>query len=150
MKVLFSLLPCLSSAFLPGATTYRDTHAVQEVGTETKTHRLTTIAEGIIAAVLLSVAPVANAADVANGELIFKQNCVSCHKNGVNVIAKQRPLQKEALEKFLRMEGPDDIVFFVKNSDLHRGALAFASRMTGEDYKDVSAYVYDQAMEDKW
>jgi cytochrome c6 len=86
------------------------------------------------------------------GQAIFQSTCAACHKGGSNVIAKERTLTKEALTKFLGpLEGgPEDISTFVQNSNVHRGALVFSGRLTAEDYSNVAAYVYDQAMENKW
>ena len=33
---------------------------------------------------------------------------------------------------------------------MHCGALAFSARLNDADYDNVSAYIYDQAMLDKW
>jgi cytochrome c6 len=84
------------------------------------------------------------------GERMFQANCSSCHAGGKNAIAKTRTLEKEALEKFLFLKSEEDISDFVKNSDVHRGALVFAGRMSDEEYKDVARFVFDQAMEGKW
>lgn len=69
---------------------------------------------------------------------------------GKNAIAKVRNLQQEALEKFIHMENADSISDFVKDSNLHRGALAFSGRMSEADYNDVAAFVYKQATENAW
>ena len=92
----------------------------------------------------------ATAADGIKGEALFRANCSSCHKGGSNAIAKERTLNKEALEKFLGLESKDDISNFVRNSNVHRGALVFSGRMTADDYDDVAAYIYSQAVDGKW
>lgn len=93
----------------------------------------------------------ANAAELTKGQAIFDNTCAGCHKGGTNIIAKERTLTEEALKKFLgSVESPDDISNFVRNSSVHRGALVFSGRLTEEDYANVAAYVYDQAMEKKW
>lgn len=89
--------------------------------------------------------------NVSHGEELFRQFCSSCHVGGTNAISKERNLQKEALEKFIGLtEEEDSIVKFVKNSNIHRGALAFTGRLSDQDFKDVARYVYVQAMESKW
>ena len=89
--------------------------------------------------------------DVSHGEELFRQFCTSCHVGGTNAISRERNLQKEALEKFVGLtEEEDSIVKFVKNSNIHRGALAFTGRLSDQDFKDVARYVYIQAMESKW
>jgi len=105
----------------------------------------------VAAATILSTAPLAaNAADVAKGEAVFQTTCIVCHKGGTNAIAKERTLEKDALEKFIGLESEANISSFVKDSNVHRGALAFSARLSDEDYKDVAAFVYNQAMENKW
>lgn len=89
--------------------------------------------------------------DVTHGEELFRQFCASCHPGGTNVIARERDLHKEALEKIIGLaEEEDGIIKFVKNSNIHRGALAFTGRLSDQDFKDVGRYVYIQAMEKEW
>ena len=90
--------------------------------------------------------------DVTHGEVIFQQNCLTCHSGGKNMIVKQKTLQKGALEEFIGLKEGDAsrISDFVKSSDVHRGALAFSGRLSDQDFEDVASYVYKQAMEDKW
>ena len=103
------------------------------------------------AATILATVPfAANAADISKGKVVFEQTCSSCHKGGGNAIAKQRTLTQDALEKYLGVEGEKDITRFVKDSNVHCGALAFSARLNDADYDNVSAYIYDQAMLDKW
>lgn len=89
---------------------------------------------------------------VEKGQVIFDSTCAACHKGGGNVVAKERTLTQEALTKFLGPleNGSEDISTFVQNSSVHRGALVFSGRLTEEDYSNVAAYIYDQAMENKW
>lgn len=86
----------------------------------------------------------------SRGQRIFEQSCSTCHVGGQNAIAKKRTLEKEALVKFIFMEDETDISTFVRNSDVHRGALAFSGRLTDEDYNDIAKFVFEQAMNDKW
>ena len=88
--------------------------------------------------------------DLARGEFLFQQTCSSCHPQGNNVIVKERNLKKEALKKFIFLEDENTIVNFVKDNNFHRGALAFAGKLSKQDFADVASFVYDQAMEDKW
>lgn len=88
---------------------------------------------------------------LSHGETLFQQTCSSCHPGGANVISKERNLQKEALDKFIGLSQEENgIMNFVKDSNFHRGALAFTGRLSNQDFKDVASYVYKQAMEDKW
>lgn len=88
--------------------------------------------------------------DMAKGEALFQQTCSSCHPGGTNVISKERNLQKEALEQFIGLKDEESIANFVKNSNVHRGALAFTDKLSDEDFKDIASFVYNQAIEDKW
>ncbi len=88
---------------------------------------------------------------LSHGETLFQQTCSSCHPGGANVMSKERNLQKEALDKFIGLTQEENgIMNFVKDSNFHRGALAFTGRLSDQDFKDVASYVYKQAMEDKW
>lgn len=88
--------------------------------------------------------------NLSHGETIFQQTCSSCHAGGSNVIAKEKTLYQDALIKFLAVENEEGISNFVKDSNIHRGALAFSGKLSEQDYEDVAAFVYKQAMEDKW
>lgn len=88
--------------------------------------------------------------DVSQGIHIFQKTCASCHVGGNNAIAKERTLRKDALESFIGLENEKSISSFIQESRLHRGALAFRGKLTDKDIADVSAYVYQQAVEEKW
>ena len=105
-----------------------------------------TIASFFFSTTSASAVPV----DLTRGEILFQQNCITCHMGGKNAIAKVRNLQQEALEKFIHMENANSISDFVKDRNLHRGALVFSGRMSEADYNDVAAFVYKQAMENAW
>lgn len=93
----------------------------------------------------------ANAADVATGQKIFEQSCISCHAGGNNAIAKQRTLKQEALNEYLlNPQSGSDIAKFIKDSNVHRGALAFSAKLDENAYENVGQYVFTQAMENKW
>ena len=89
--------------------------------------------------------------DISHGQEIFRHFCSSCHAGGTNAISRERDLHKEALEKFIGLsEEEDSIIAFVKNSNVHRGALAFTGRLSDQDLKDVCRFVYIQSIENKW
>jgi cytochrome c6 len=93
----------------------------------------------------------ANAADVATGQKIFEQSCISCHAGGNNAIAKQRTLKQEALNEYLlNPQSGSDIAKFIKDSNVHRGALAFSAKLDENAYENVGQYVFTQAIENKW
>jgi len=107
------------------------------------------------AATILTTVPFsANAADISQGKVVFEQSCAGCHKGGGNAMAKEKTLTQDAIQNFLGYDGETasetDISRFVKDSNVHRGALAFSARLTDADYANVAAYIYDQAMLDKW
>ena len=82
------------------------------------------------------------AADVSNGAKIFSANCAACHAGGRNVIAADKTLKKEALEKYA-MNSLDAVVHQVVNG---KNAMpAFKGRLTTEQIEDVATYVLGQA-----
>ena len=88
--------------------------------------------------------------DVSQGLHIFQKSCASCHIGGSNAISKERNLRKNSLEKFIGLEDEKSISSFIQESRLHRGALAFRGKLNDKDIADVSAFVYQQAVEEKW
>ncbi len=48
----------------------------------------------------LAVKPVAIAASHEEGAKLFKQNCAACHIGGGNLVAANKTLKKDALEKY--------------------------------------------------
>ena len=106
------------------------------------------------AATILATVPfAANAADISKGKVVFESSCASCHKGGGNTVANEKTLTQDAMKQFIGHEGETagekDIAKFTKNSNVHRGAMAF-SGLSDADYANVSAYIYDQSMLDKW
>eukprot|EP00978_Attheya_sp_CCMP212_P048406 scaffold516555_cov55-Attheya_sp.AAC.1 len=102
----------------------------------------------------ISSAGVASAQDVVvrnieKGSKLFDTNCAACHVNGENVIAKDKTLKKDALQKYFASD-PVGIQEFVQNGLLHRGTFMFGGKLSDSDFTDVTAYVLDQATSDKW
>lgn len=97
----------------------------------------------------MAIAPMANAADLDNGALVFAGNCAACHAGGNNVIQTEKTLRKDALTAYLAGGlKPESIVTQVTNG---KNAMpAFGGRLDDEEIQDVAAYVYDQATGDKW
>lgn len=139
------------SSFHPLATFTKNPHSTFDTSTFTRT-TTTYPRQQEHQQVNLALLP----PNLSQGETIFQQTCSSCHVGGSNVIAKERSLQREALETFLGLNFVDqlnessNIANFVKDSNFHRGAMAFTGRLSDEDLKDVAAFVYIQAMENKW
>jgi len=102
------------------------------------------------AATILATAPsAANAANIGKGKVVFEQSCASCHKGGGNPTEKDLTLSRLALEKYLGNEGElaseKVITKFLKNGDgVHDLKLKDA------DNANVAAYVFNQAMLEKW
>jgi cytochrome c6 len=97
----------------------------------------------------LATANTAHAADIAAGSRLFEATCTSCHAGGQNLIAKEKTLDKETLERYVSAD-PNDIQQYMRYSFLHRGAHLFDGNLSEEDFENVVAYVLDQALENKW
>mmetsp|Transcript_28170 Transcript_28170/g.38737 ORF Transcript_28170/g.38737 Transcript_28170/m.38737 type:complete len:142 (+) Transcript_28170:80-505(+) len=95
----------------------------------------------------ISFVPMAFAADIEAGALVFAGNCAACHTGGNNVIQNEKTLRKADLEAYL--DGgykPESIVTQVTNG---KNAMpAFGGRLDAEEIENVAAYVFDQAT--KW
>lgn len=98
---------------------------------------------------MMALAPVALAADIENGALVFAGNCAACHAGGNNVIQNEKTLRKEALDQYL--EGglkETSIIYQVTNG---KNAMpAFGGRLDDDEIEDVASYVFDQATNSKW
>jgi len=91
----------------------------------------------------------AHAADVTAGKSVFEVNCVACHAGGQNMIAKERTLQKDALQKYVGLS-EEAVKDFVQNSVVHRGAFVLGDKLSEKNFDDVAAYVVAQTTENKW
>ena len=106
-------------------------------------------ATSMIVATTAFVSPVlASDADLATGAALFKANCSGCHLGGANFIAEKKTLQKEALEKFQSLD-QEKLQVFVETKMPHR-MLPFHNEFTVANYRDVTSFVLDQALGDKW
>ena len=91
------------------------------------------------------------------GQILFTQNCASCHVNGQNVMNPKRDLQKQTLLKYFSGTGDalevDPIVSWIQKSGQHK-RLFFPNvpggKLDSEDYTSVISYILDQASNDKW
>lgn len=82
------------------------------------------------------------AADAASGAKIFSTNCAACHMGGRNVVAADKSLKQDALEKY-SMNSAEAIINQVKNG---KNAMpAFKGRLSDQQIEDVAAYVLEQA-----
>ena len=91
--------------------------------------------------------------DIGKGEVLFNNNCASCHIGGNNVVNEQRTLKRDALEKFgIGLDQPG-IKDFVTNSLRHKNLVFFrveGGKLNPEQWEDVTTYISDQAKGDKW
>ena len=102
------------------------------------------------AATILATAPsAANAANIGKGKVVFEQSCASCHKGGGNPMEKELTLTKEALETFLGNEGETASEKIIKNY-VKNDKGDHDLKLKDADYANVAAYVYNQAMLEKW
>ena len=99
---------------------------------------------------------VATAASIEKGEVLFTQNCASCHRNGENVMNAKRDLKKETLLSYFGLSGSldeDQIVGWIEKSGQHK-RLFFPDvpdgKLSREDYASVISFIVDQAKNDKW
>ena len=91
--------------------------------------------------------------DIGKGEVLFKNNCASCHIDGTNLVNVQRTLKRDALEKFgIGLDQPS-IKNFVTNNMRHKNLVFFrveGGKLNDEQWEDVTTYISDQAKGDKW
>ena len=83
---------------------------------------------------------------MANGATLFTANCASCHAGGGNNLAKKKTLEKQALEKYQSLD-PVQLQKYMQTGLPHK-LMPF--KFEEQDYKDVTAFVLDQAMNEKW
>lgn len=87
-------------------------------------------------------------ADIAHGATLFQANCAGCHAGGQNFMSEKKTLQKEALEKYRSLDQAK-IQDFVQNGMPHK-FLPMKQPFDDKDYLDVTSYVLDQALGEKW
>ena len=92
------------------------------------------------------------AGDVARGQELFEMNCNGCHMGGQNFVKPKKTMQAEALQKFLGGTDQPTLEKFVKNSmhPLQAYPKMPGGKMMDQDWTDVTAYVSDQAINNKW
>ncbi|NJK61632.1 MAG: c-type cytochrome [Synechococcaceae cyanobacterium SM2_3_1] len=84
----------------------------------------------------------AHAYDLAQGNNVFTANCAQCHMRGLNVVVRDKTLQKEALEKY----GMYSQEAIVSQAMKGKNAMpAFGRRLSQEQLENVAAYILDQA-----
>jgi hypothetical protein len=111
------------------------------------------------AAVSTTLVPTASAASIESGQVLFTQNCASCHLNGENIMNPKRNLKKETLLKYFgsadgsSIVETEPIVNWIGKSGQHK-RLFFPNvpggRLSTENYEDAISFIVDQANNDKW
>nr|YP_009399625.1 cytochrome c553 [Digenea simplex]ARW69444.1 cytochrome c553 [Digenea simplex] len=86
--------------------------------------------------------------DLDEGEKVFSENCTACHAGGNNVIAAEKTLKLDALEKYEKAS-VDAIVYQVTNGNAG-GMPAFGDRLSDDQIQNVANYVLNQAKTDSW
>lgn len=127
-------------------------------------HTVTKLAAPIVISLAITSAAAAIspstafAASIESGEVLFSQNCASCHRNGENVMNPKRDLKKETLLKYFGSSGNDvlkteEIVDWIGKSGQHKRMFfpnVPGGKMTNEDYENAISFIVDQASNDKW
>jgi cytochrome c6 len=105
----------------------------------------------LLASSTISVPPALAAADIAKGQELFELNCAGCHAGGQNLVKPAKSLQSLALTKYLGGTDPSTIQSFAMKN--HPKVVFFKmpdGKLTTEQYQDVTAYISDQATNEKW
>ena len=92
--------------------------------------------------------------NVERGSVLFSANCAGCHADGMNFVKEQKTLKKDALSKFISSEFDQlTVQKWVTNSGQHQRIVFFKApngKLTEKDWADVTTYVVEQALNDKW
>jgi len=126
----------ISGAIISTASAYTFVVPTSILASVAETTQATTV-PGVLDTSLVAPAVVGN---VAAGKSVFNANCAACHAGGKNVIAREKTLEKEALDKYLaggRQES--SVITLVTNG---KSAMpAFGRRLSDEETADVATYV---------
>jgi cytochrome c6 len=85
-------------------------------------------------------------ADLKNGAAFFTASCAGCHAGGQNVISENKTLHKMDLEEYQSLDQAQ-LQKLVQTGMPHK---LLPLKFSDQDYKDVTSYVLDQALGDKW
>jgi cytochrome c6 len=128
-----------------------------DIITQFATPFMTSIA--ITLAVVSTTFPTAaSAASIEAGQVLFDQNCASCHRGGENIMKPNKNLKKETLLKNFGGGANDalnteEIVTWIGKSGQHK-RLVFPNvpggKLSSENYEDVISFIVDQASNEKW
>mmetsp|Transcript_23850 Transcript_23850/g.29341 ORF Transcript_23850/g.29341 Transcript_23850/m.29341 type:complete len:172 (-) Transcript_23850:78-593(-) len=147
------------STFQQRLSRYQEPRAITRTAIEKKTEKIVAIAAITLASFHLALAfPLSAEAqiDITRGGEIFTGNCAGCHAGGMNFVKENKNLKKEALEKFVSpgLDQPE-VQSWLMKSGQHQKLVFFKApsgngKLTEADYADVTSYVVDQAVGDKW
>ena len=93
MKLSIALLAAPALAFAP--------QSAQQARASVKVEARKEVAAATLGAAALLAPFAAFAGDIESGATIFAGNCAACHAGGNNVIAAEKTLRKDALDKYL-------------------------------------------------
>jgi len=82
------------------------------------------------------------------GGIIFNANCASCHSGGKTIIAREKTLEKEALESYLA-GGRTEAAVRTQVSNGKNAMPSFSRRLSTEDIENVASYVI-KTSEEGW
>jgi cytochrome c6 len=81
---------------------------------------------------------ISKAFNVDEGKILFSQNCIACHLNGINVILPEKNLKFESL-KANGMDNFKSIEYQIRNGK--NGMPAFGGRLKTEEIEKLAVYV---------
>ena len=79
-----------------------------------------------------------NAFTKEEGKILFSQNCIACHMNGINVILPEKNLKFESL-KANGMDNSKSIEYQIRNGK--NGMPAFGGRLKNEEIEKLASYI---------
>ncbi|MBW2442146.1 MAG: c-type cytochrome [Deltaproteobacteria bacterium] len=90
---------------------------------------------------LFAVVRLPMAQNLTDGQKVFNDFCLGCHKGGGNVMKPQKTLHMSALEKY----GINTVEAVKKQITTGNGMPSFEKLLTAEQIENVAAYVLNKA-----
>lgn len=137
-----------SSAATNGGAAFGSTinNASSSQKRRTATAWTTAAATASLALTLASAPAFADDAGIKNGAVLFQASCAGCHAGGQNFMAEKKTLQQAALQKYQSMD-PVQLQKFVQTGMPHK---MLPIKFSDQDYAEVTSFVVDQALGEKW
>ena len=85
---------------------------------------------------------IAQAFNIEKGEILFKNNCIACHNQGINIIIPEKNLKRETLEAN-GMYSPEAIRYQILNGK--NGMPAFGGRLKESEIEEIAQYVLSES-----